>query len=83
MTYRALRFYEDRGLLAPRHVEGRRIYGQDDRDKLQFIAWAERACFSIAEIGELIRERDRTAPGGPRRALLRRSRIETQLELLA
>jgi DNA-binding transcriptional MerR regulator len=47
---RALRFYEDKGLLAPRRVNGTRVYTRRDRARLQLILRAKAIGSSLAEI---------------------------------
>lgn len=54
VTARALRFYEEEGLLAPRRSGLARIYGKRDRARLGWIVRAKNVGFSLAEIGELI-----------------------------
>ena len=46
----ALRFYEDKGLLAPRRVNGTRVYTRRDRARLQLILRAKAIGSSLAEI---------------------------------
>jgi DNA-binding transcriptional MerR regulator len=53
-TARALRFYEDRGLLAPARDGQNRIYSHRDRGRLQLILGGKRLGLSLAEIGELL-----------------------------
>lgn len=54
VTARALRFYEDEGLIAP-HREGlARIYGWRDRARLAWILRGKRVGFSLADIREMI-----------------------------
>ena len=50
ITARAVRFYEDKGLLAPRRVNGARIYTRRDRARLSLILRAKRIGSSLAEI---------------------------------
>jgi len=47
---RALRFYEDKGLLAPRRVNGTRVYTRRDRARLSLILRAKQIGSSLAEI---------------------------------
>jgi len=47
---RALRFYEDKALLAPRRVNGTRVYTRRDRARLQLILRAKAIGSSLAEI---------------------------------
>ncbi|MCP9223197.1 MerR family DNA-binding transcriptional regulator [Erythrobacter sp. LQ02-29] len=53
-TARALRFYEDEGLIAPRRVGLTRIYSQRDRARLAWIMRAKNVGFSLSEIREMI-----------------------------
>ncbi len=50
VTHRAIRFYEDQGLLAPNRVGKTRVFGDRDRVRLQFILRGKRLGFSLAEI---------------------------------
>jgi DNA-binding transcriptional MerR regulator len=50
ITLRALRFYEDKGLLAPRRVNGTRVYTRRDRARLALILRAKAIGSSLAEI---------------------------------
>ena len=54
MTARALRFYEDEGLLSPERKGNSRIYGRRDKARLAWILRAKRVGFSLVEIRELI-----------------------------
>ena len=54
VTPRALRFYEDEGLIAPRRQGLSRIYGWRDRARLAWILRGKRVGFSLAEIREMI-----------------------------
>ena len=50
ITPRALRFYEDKGLLAPRRVNGSRVYGRRDRARLALILRSKAIGASLTEI---------------------------------
>ncbi|MGD9834240.1 MAG: MerR family DNA-binding transcriptional regulator [Piscinibacter sp.] len=50
ITLRALRFYEDKGLLAPRRINGTRVYTRRDRARLALILRAKAIGSSLAEI---------------------------------
>ena len=50
ITLRALRFYEDKGLLAPRRVNGARVYTRRDRARLALILRAKAIGSSLSEI---------------------------------
>ncbi len=54
VSQRAIRFYEDQGLLAPQRVGGNRIYGPRDRARLRLILRGKRLGFALAEIKELL-----------------------------
>ncbi len=53
-TARALRFYEDEGLIAPSRVGLSRIYSPRDRARLAWIMRAKNVGFSLTEIREMI-----------------------------
>ena len=53
-TARALRFYEDRGLLAPARDGLNRVYGPRDRVRLGLIMQGKRLGFSLADLRELL-----------------------------
>jgi DNA-binding transcriptional MerR regulator len=54
VTARALRFYEDEGLIAPERVGLSRVYSRRDRARLAWILRGKRVGFSLAEIREMI-----------------------------
>ena len=54
VTARALRFYEDEGLIAPARQGLNRIYSRRDRARLAWIVRAKNVGFSLGEIKELI-----------------------------
>ena len=54
VTARALRFYEDEGLIAPQRQGMSRIYSWRDRARLAWILRGKRVGFSLAEIREMI-----------------------------
>lgn len=54
VTPRALRFYEDEGLIAPERRGLTRIYSHRDRARLAWILRGKRVGFSLAEIREMI-----------------------------
>lgn len=53
-TPRALRFYEDKGLLAPARDGMNRVYSYKDRGRLQLILSGKRVGLALAEIGEIL-----------------------------
>ena len=54
VTTRTIRFYEDKGLLAPRREGQRRVYTPRDRVRLRLIMRGKRLGFSLEEIRQLI-----------------------------
>jgi DNA-binding transcriptional MerR regulator len=54
LTYRALRFYEDHGLVTPWRDGPRRLYSDEERERLRTIVANKRLGFSLAEIAEII-----------------------------
>jgi DNA-binding transcriptional MerR regulator len=69
ITPRAIRFYEDQGLLAPRRDGQRRIYTPRDRTRLKLTLRGKRLGLSLSEIRELI---DLYEPGRDERPQLER-----------
>lgn len=54
VTTRAIRFYEDQGLLSPRRKGQQRIYSPRDRTRLKLILRGKRLGFSLGEVGEIV-----------------------------
>ena len=54
VTTRAIRFYEDKGLLTPARDGQRRVYGPRDHVRLRLIMRGKRLGFSLDEIREMI-----------------------------
>ena len=69
ITPRAIRFYEDQGLLAPRRDGQRRIYTPRHRTRLKLTLRGKRLGLTLAEIRELI---DMYEPGRDERPQLER-----------
>jgi DNA-binding transcriptional MerR regulator len=97
LTSRAIRYYEEVGLLEPaaRSDGDYRLYDASDLERLQFIrSLRDDAGFSLAQIGQLleddaVRERNReryrqTGDPDERRTLLldARARVDHQIEIL-
>jgi len=51
---RAIRFYEDQGLLAPQRLAGNRVYTHRDHARLVLILRGKRLGFSLADIREML-----------------------------
>jgi len=62
VTARALRFYEDKGLIEPRRIGNTRVYTHRDRGRLILILRGKRLGFSLREIREWL-ELYETGPG--------------------
>lgn len=87
VTPRAIRFYEDEGLLSPRREGSRRIYSKRDQVRLKLILRGKRLGFSLADVREMLELYD-SAPDerqqlekfvaslSARRAQLERQRVE-------
>jgi DNA-binding transcriptional MerR regulator len=54
VTARALRFYEDEGLISPERNGLARVYGWRDRARLAWILRGKRVGFSLSDIREMI-----------------------------
>ena len=53
-TPRALRFYEDKGLISPARDGMNRVYSYKDRARLQLILRGKRVGLALSEIGEIL-----------------------------
>ena len=53
VTPRAIRFYEDEGLLQPQRIGSRRVYAKRDYVRLKLILRGKRLGLSLAEVGEM------------------------------
>ena len=74
VTNRALRFYEERGLLKPIRVSNARVYSSQDRDRLATILEGKALGLTITEIAEAL------ASGGD--LTLSVEQIDAQMEYL-
>ena len=81
VTLRALRFYEDKGLLSPRRQGLNRLYSRRDRARLKLVLMGKRLGFSLIEIREVLALYD--SRGGKMKQLrVALAKFDTQLELL-
>ena len=86
VTPRAIRFYEDTGLLEPRRVGRNRVYSQRDRTRLKLTLRGKRLGLSLQEILQLVRMYDSEADTAPQlqafMAVLQshRAQLEQQLD---
>jgi DNA-binding transcriptional MerR regulator len=67
-TPRALRFYEDKGLLSPARQGLNRVYSYKDRARLQLILRGKRVNLSLAEIREILELYDKNDGGAAQNA---------------
>lgn len=65
LTPRAIRYWEDQGLVAPRRAGQNRIYDKRDRTRLLLALRGKRLGLSLAEIRELIDMYDMHGHGDP------------------
>lgn len=85
LTPRAIRYYEDQGLIAPARAGVQRVYTRRDRIRLKLTLRGKRLGLSLAEIRELIDMYD-TAPESTQLARLlevlarQRAKLEQQRE---
>jgi DNA-binding transcriptional MerR regulator len=56
VTLRALRFYENKGMIAPERRGSARFYSAADRERLGAILEGKKLGFSLAEIGRMVGE---------------------------
>ncbi|MBL8353054.1 MAG: MerR family DNA-binding transcriptional regulator [Burkholderiaceae bacterium] len=86
VTPRAIRFYEDMGLLAPSRAGRNRVYSQRDRTRLKLTLRGKRLGFSLQEIRQLVTMYDTESDATPQlEAFLavlaaHRQQLEQQLE---
>src|SRR5258707_9583738 len=69
LTTRAIRFYEDHGLIAPTRAGRNRVYGNRDKVRLKLTLRGKRLGLTLSEIRELI---DMYEPGRDERPQLQR-----------
>ena len=92
VTLRAIRFYEDEGLLTPRREGSRRIYSKRDYVRLKLVLRGKRLGLSLAQVREMFDLYDSAkderpqlekflAALGVRREQLERQRTEIDEEL--
>ena len=85
LTTRAIRFYEDCGLISPQRAGRNRIYTARDRARLTLTLRGKRLGLKLAEVKELLQMYERRrAPDNPRHRLLdvlarHRSQLEARL----
>lgn len=81
VTARALRFYEDKGLVEPRRIGNTRVYTHRDRGRLVLILRGKRLGFSLKEIREWL-DLYATGPGQKQQMKALLAKATEQLEAL-
>lgn len=81
ITPRAIRFYEDQGLLSPSRKGTRRIYKERDRVRLKLILRGKRLGFSLSEVKDMFELYD-SKPGKKGQLNYLLERIKEHCEVL-
>lgn len=77
VTTRTIRFYEEKGLLAPTRTGASRVYSPTDRTKLKLILRGKRLGFTLEESRDIIELYDPTS-GNVEQLMKLRDRISLQ-----
>lgn len=62
VTLRALRFYEDKGLLSPKREGSTRLYTRRDRSRLKLILLGRKVGFSLRDVKQMMDLHDPVGP---------------------
>jgi len=81
ITTRAIRFYEDKGLLSPKREGGHRVFGVGDRERLEQILRAKRIGFTLEDIKLVLEVTDGEVVSRDE-LLLRKASFETVIKRL-
>ncbi len=82
VTLRALRFYEDKGLISPRRDGLSRLYSEMDRKRLELILKGKRLGFTLSEIRALVAAHEGNGGAKAPALALTRDRCLSQLAQL-
>ncbi|PHS24113.1 MAG: transcriptional regulator [Robiginitomaculum sp.] len=81
VTARALRFYEDKGLLTPTRHGQARVFSATDRARLRLILRGKRVGFSLEEIREML-DLESITSGSPQHLGVWLTRFRARIEVL-
>lgn len=81
ITPRAIRFYEDQGLISPSRKGRRRLYRERDRVRLKLVLRGKRLGFALSEVKEMFDLYD-TAPGETAQLKFLLGKIQDRREML-
>ncbi len=81
VTARALRFYEDKGLLNPARHGQARVFSATDRARLRLILRGKRVGFSLEEIREML-DLESITKGSPQHLGVWMKRFRARIEVL-
>ncbi len=81
ITPRAIRFYEDQGLISPNRKGRRRVYRERDRVRLKLVLRGKRLGFALSEVKEMFDLYD-TSPGETGQLQFLIEKIKNRREML-
>ncbi len=81
ITARALRFYEDKGLLTPARDGQTRVFSATDRARLRLVLRGKRVGFSLDEIREML-DMEALTSGSPQHLTLWQKRFRARIDAL-
>jgi DNA-binding transcriptional MerR regulator len=79
-TLRALRFYEEKGLVSPRRSGNRRLYSPRDQRRLEIIAQGKRIGLALEEIRTILRASNEGGAGSRRHLEVALEKCEARVE---
>jgi DNA-binding transcriptional MerR regulator len=82
VTLRALRFYENKGLLSPQRDGLNRLYSRRDRSRLALILKGKKLGFTLAEIQQMVAAEEGGTSSNPATLNLSQEKVLEQIELL-
>ena len=82
VTLRALRFYENKGLISPHRDGMSRLYSQGDRTRLALILKGKKLGFTLGEIRQMIAAEEGDAATDRNALSLSREKCLEQIEML-